>query len=112
MDYELGEKYNFDPRRGPSYLLDRKTKEIFQLNLYDSLLDPDIDLKDRRELMTAFPTNGELFSMHIKNQAAAFYRTSFLLEKLKAGKLKGKLKDVASRLKEDNNNVVILYKFK
>ena len=35
-----------------------------------------------------------------------------LCEAYEAGKLKGKLKEVASKLKEDDNDVIIIYKFK
>ena len=35
-----------------------------------------------------------------------------LCEAYEAGKLKGKLKEVASQLKEDDNDVVVIYKFK
>ena len=40
------------------------------------------------------------------------FPASQLCEEYEAGKLKGKLKDVASRLKEDDNDVIAIYKLK
>ena len=37
---------------------------------------------------------------------------SQLCEEYEAGKLEGKLKEVASRLKEDDNDVIAIYKLK
>ena len=37
---------------------------------------------------------------------------SKLREFYEAGKLKGKLKEVAAKLKEDDNDVVVIYKLK
>lgn len=49
MDYEVGKKYSFDDRMAPHYMLDRKSSEIYQIELYDSLLDSDFDVKDKRD---------------------------------------------------------------
>ena len=38
--------------------------------------------------------------------------TSQLCEEYEEGKLKGKLKDVVSKLKEDDNDVIAIYKLK
>jgi len=40
------------------------------------------------------------------------YKTEFVLEKLNEGKLSGKLKEMALKLKEDDNNCIAIYKFK
>ena len=111
MDYEIGKKYHFDNRMGPHYMLDRKTNEIFKVILYDSLLDPEYDIKTRRETWNVFPY--QLFNhVHSKNKGIGRYNTEFLLEKLEEGKLSGKLKDLASKLKVDDNNCLAIYKFK
>ena len=41
-----------------------------------------------------------------------FYRTEILIEEYEAGNLKGKLKEVASKLKFDDNSVIAIYKLK
>ena len=111
MDYETGKKYDFDERSGPHYILNRRTNEIFEVILYDSLLDPEYDIKTRRETWNIFPHH--IFQHpHFKNKGIGRYDTGFLLEKLEEGKLSGKLKDLASRLKEDDNNCIAIYKFK
>lgn len=111
MDYEIGKKYHFDNRMGPHYMLNKKTNEIFKVILYDSLLDPEYDIKTRRETWNVFPY--QLFNhVHSKNKGIGRYNTEFLLEKLEEGKLSGKLKDLASKLKVDDNNCLAIYKFK
>ena len=111
MDYEIGVKHDFDSRMLPAYILDRKTNEICRLELYDSLLDPELNIQSKRGIITAFPDNFDN-SVKIENHAASRYQTSILVEKYKEGKLKGKLKEIASKLKEDDNNVVAIFKFK
>ena len=111
MDYEIGLKHDFDSRMMPAYILDRRTNEICRLELYDSLLDPELKIQSKRGIITAFPENTEI-SIKNKNHAASRYQTSILVEKYKEGKLKGKLKEIASKLKEDDNNVVAIFKFK
>ena len=111
MDYEVGKKYYFDERMAPHYMLDRKSGEIYQIELYDSLLDSDFDVKDKRDAWNIFPHHNSI-NMHSKNQALGRYKTELLLEKLKEGKLKGKLQEIASQLKFDDNLVVAKFKFK
>ena len=111
MDYEVGKKYSFDDRMAPHYMLDRKSSEIYQIELYDSLLDSDFDVKDKRDAWNIFPHH-DFINMHSKNQALGRYKTELLLEKLKEGKLKGKLQEIASQLKFDDNLVVAKFKFK
>lgn len=50
--------------------------------------------------------------MHSKNQALGRYKTDLLFEKQEEGKLKGKLKDIVSKLKFDDNLVIAKFKFK
>lgn len=111
MDYEIGKKYYFDDRMAPHYMLDRKSSEIYQIELYDSLLDSDFDVKDKRDAWNIFPHH-DFINMHSKNQALGRYKTELLLEKLEEGKLKGKLKEIASQLKFDDNPVIAKFKFK
>ena len=111
MDYEVGKKYSFDDRMAPHYMLDRKSSEIYQIELYDSLLDSDFDVKDKRDAWNIFPHH-DFINIHSKNQALGRYKTELLLEKLKEGKLKGKLQEIASQLKFDDNLVVAKFKFK
>lgn len=111
MDYEVGKKYSFDDRMAPHYMLDRKSSEIYQIELYDSLLDSDFDVKDKRDAWNIFPHHNSI-NMHSKNQALGRYKTELILEKLKEGKLKGKLQEIASQLKFDDNLVVAKFKFK
>ena len=111
MDYEVGKKYDFDERMAPHYMLDRKSGEIYHIELYDSLLDSDFDVKDKRDAWNIFPHH-DFINMHSKNQALGRYKTELLLEKLKEGKLKGKLQEIASQLKFDDNLVVAKFKFK
>lgn len=110
MDYELAKEKGFDERGYPAYILYRKTNEIYQLQLYDSLLDPETNIEGY-PIWTAFPNNG-YFSMYSENMATAHYRATFLLEYLEKGTLRGKLKEVASQLKEDDNYITIIYNFK
>lgn len=44
--------------------------------------------------------------------ALMYYKPELLLEKYESGKLKGELKQIASKLKEDDNPVLVLVKFK
>lgn len=111
MDYEVGKKYYFDTRMAPHYMLDRKSGEIYQIELYDSLLDSDFNVKDKRNAWNIFPHH-DFINMHSKNQALGRYNTELLLEKLEKGKLKGELLKIVSRLKIDDNLVVAKFKFK
>ena len=47
-----------------------------------------------------------------RNYGVSSYRAEKLIEQYEKGELKGKLKEVASKLKEDDNRVVILCKYK
>ena len=111
MDYEVGKKYYFDERMAPHYMLDRKSGEIYQIELYDSLLDSDFDVKDKRDAWNIFPHHNSI-NMHSKNQALGRYKTDLLFEKQEEGKLKGELKDIVSKLKFDDNLVIAKFKFK
>lgn len=46
------------------------------------------------------------------NYTLMYYKPELLLEKYESGKLKGELKQIASKLKEDDNPVLVLVKFK
>ena len=111
MDYEVGKKYDFDDRMAPHYMLDRKSSEIYQIELYDSLLDSDFDVKDKRDAWNIFPHH-DFINMHSKNQALGRYKTDLLFKKQEEGKLKGELKDIVSRMKFDDNLVIAKFTFK
>lgn len=111
MDYNLAVEKGFDYRYFPSYILSRKTNQIFQMQLYDSMIEVN-ESSINRMPMAAFPQNGGFFPMYSKNIATGFYKAETLLEYLEKGVLRGKLKDVATQLKEDDNYVVIMYMFK
>ena len=111
MDYEVGKKYCFDDRMAPHYMLDRKSSEIYQIELYDSLLDSDFDVKDKRDAWNIFPHHN-FINMHSKNQALGRYKTDLLFKKQEEGKLKGELKDIVSRMKFDDNLVIAKFTFK
>lgn len=111
MEYEIGKKYDFDVRMASHYMLDRKNGEIYQIELYDSLLDSDFNVKDKRDAWNVFPHHN-FINMHSKNQALGRYKTNLLFEKLEEGKLKDDLHKIASQLKFDDNIVIAKYRFK
>lgn len=94
-----------DPKRplkeAPYLFWNRKTGEIFNYNLYDSNI-----LVDKTCQPTSFNQNLD------RNYTVGFLRAEFLVEQYEVDKLRGKLKEVAQNLKEDDNWVMVLYKFK
>ena len=79
--------------------------------VYDSLLDSDFDVKDKRDAWNIFPHH-DFINMHSKNQALGRYKTDLLFKKQEEGKLKGELKDIVSRMKFDDNLVIAKFTFK
>lgn len=108
-DYDK-DPYSYDDRSFPAYILDRKTKEIFKLELYDSNLSEEKRLDDR--LLTGFPGNGIFYSSTTKNQVISHYNTNVLFKMQEENSLKGKLKDVVSKMQEDDNHIFVFYTFK
>ena len=103
VEMKLVENDTFEPyTKAPLLMLDRKSNEIRNITrIYDS---------NR-------PSVGLWINMHherseIPNCIFKSIPASQLCEEYEAGKLEGKLKEVASRLKEDDNDVIAIYKLK
>ena len=79
--------------------------------MYDSLLESDFDVKDKRDAWNIFPHH-DFINIHSKNQALGRYKTELLFEKQEEGKLKGELKDIVSKLKFDDNLIIAKFTFK
>ena len=87
-----------------TYLQNRHTGKCIQVKLVDkNIIDKYFDFSHR---MTA--------SDHIlpKNSVLQFYSAYRLKELYESGKLTGELKEIASKLNEDDNPVLMLAKFK
>ena len=85
----------------PTLMWDRTNNEIYNVKLYDSEYS-EIYLK---------PRNKETY-FEQSNYILIRLKSSRLCEDYEAGKLKGKLREVASRLKDDDNDVFAIYKIK
>lgn len=92
----------FEQTPGGDYIVyDRKEKAFYRPNLLKNTADGmslAIPLKGR----TSLPRNMGIFSASAE----------CLVERYNAGKLQGKLKEIASKLQEDDNPVLMLVKFK
>ena len=108
-DYDK-DPYSYDDRSFPAYILDRETKEIFKLELYDSNFSEENRLDDK--IVTAFPGNSIFCSSTIKNQVVSHYNTNVLFKMQEENTLKGKLRDVVSNMQEDDNHIFVFYTFK
>lgn len=101
----LTKKFNFEKMRGfptTDLVYDKQENSIFQYNLYnDDFTDSQVSLNQN----TGSSANKEI---------AAFQNleASKLIEALEAGRLKGKLKDIAAGLDEESNAVLMLIKHK
>ena len=87
-----------------TYLQNRHTGKCIQIKLVDkNITDKHFDFRHR---MTA--------SKHVlpKNSVLQFYSAYRLKEFYESGKLTGELKEIAARLNEDDNPVLMLAKFK
>lgn len=100
----------YDTRKCPAYIMYRETGEIFRLELYDSNLSTEVRLDNKA--LTAFPGNGLFFSSTEKNQISGHHNAMFLLDNLDEDAYKGKLKEVVSKLLEDDNPVTVVYNFR
>lgn len=77
---------------------DRKTNQVEKWSFYNSDMDAT---------MTRYPVaDGDAFSD--RNMGVVFYTAETLITLNNEGKLKGKLKEVASKLKDEEDNVVLL----
>ena len=89
------------------YLYDRENGKIEQVMLYNRDGISALETVSVRGLLPScangvFPTHTVAFQ----------YGAGYLLEKLKKGELKGKLKEVAEKLDVEDNPVLVLVKFK
>ena len=89
-----------------AYMMDKKTNQIYYLKDYFKNKDY-IGLKVHLDMfgpsvLADLPNNVCVQSLNITK----------LCEAYEAGKLKGKLKEVASRLKDDDNGIFAIYKIK
>ena len=85
----------------PTLMWNRTNNEIYKVKLYDSDF-PEKDLRHTMRRTWVGKTNCFLID----------YKAPALCEAYEAGKLKGKLKEVASRLKDDDNGIFAIYKIK
>ena len=98
--------YNFETRRYPDEIqlvYDKQAKSIFKYVIYVIYND---DYSDKRQMSIVGRT---------LNEEIAFWRTieaDELVEDHKKGVLKGKLKEIAANLKEEDNPVIMLVKHK
>ena len=109
-DLDKQEDIFYDEREFPAYIMYRETGEIFRLELYDSNFSMEKRLDNKA--FTAFPGNGLFFSSTEKNQMSGHYNASYLLENLETNTYKGKLKEVVSKMVEDDNPLTVIYTFK
>jgi len=102
VELRLDKDYVFAPYdEAPLLMWNRKTNEIQHITrLYDSNRGMRINSNMQYE-------RSEQPNCFISTMA-----TSQLCEEYEEGKLKGKLKDVVSKLKEDDNDVIAIYKIK
>ncbi|MEG1380533.1 MAG: 6-bladed beta-propeller [Bacteroidales bacterium] len=82
-------------------ICDRRTGKIEEIEFYNS----DFSTKSRNMRM------GSIKSI-VKNYCISWYSSERLIDQYNAGLLKGKLKEVASKLLIEDNDVLILCKFK
>ena len=101
VEMKLVENDTFEPyTKAPLLMWDRRNNEIRHIaRIYDSNR-PSVGLW----------TNMHYERSEIPNYIFKQIPASQLCEEYEAGKLKGKLKEVASRLKEDDNYVIAIYK--
>lgn len=105
-DIDLKNNHIPDP---VTYLFDKHTGECFKAGITnkDGVSSDDYATK----LQFKYRLSGNLHVLP-KNCAMQAYPADFLIEQYQAGKLSGKLKEIASKLKEEDNPVLILAKFK
>ena len=92
----------YKPLNEAPYLYwNRKTGEIHRYELYDSNILTEKILRPRMS-----------HTQLDKNQAIFRFKAEFLVEQYEAGKLRGELKEIASKLSIEDNHVLVLCKFK
>ncbi len=98
------DKFNsFKPYNESVQLIwNRKTNQVEDWDIYNS----DFDVPITKYPLTQFDN----FSN--RNMGVVFYRSDILIELYNEGKLKGKLKEIASKLDEEDNYVLLIAKYK
>lgn len=89
-----------------SYLFDKQTNDCFRTRFINIDVDPSVEATEFRDRLSA-----NKYVMP-QNSVMKYYPADILLELNKADKLSGKLKEIASKLKEDDNPVLLIAKFK
>jgi 6-bladed beta-propeller len=105
-DIDVERRYISDPI---TYVFDKYTGECFEVGIVnrDGISSDDYN----SELTFKYRLSGNLHVVP-KNYAIQAYPADFLVEQYQAGKLSGKLKEIASKLTEEDNPVLMLAKFK
>lgn len=85
-----------------SLVYDKQTNEFYRLGLLNK------DYSNKNFIFTPLKSGGVTLP---RNTGINTINVEYLLRDYKAGKLKGELKHVASKLKEDDNPVLMLIKF-
>lgn len=86
---------------GESYVLDLKTNKLYIEDIHNADF-PDSDISAQRFS----------FNEMNRNQYVCEYQSYKLKKALEEGKLSGKLKEIATNLKDDDNPVLMVIKFK
>lgn len=102
MHYDPSDPYKY-VHEAPKMVLDRKTGKVEKWKVFD----PAYSVKESIKL----PSTYVGCSVN-PNCGIGWYAVESLLEKYEANELKGTLKEIASKLKEDDNNVLIICKYK
>jgi hypothetical protein len=96
-EYDFGTQQGFP---GISLMYDRKEKAIFKYTVYNN------DYSNKRQVsMDTRPVSGEIATWQNLN-------ADHLVEYYRNGKLKGRLKEIAATLAEEDNPVIMLIKHK
>lgn len=85
-----------------TYMIDRRTGECFQTKIINNDVDPSVETTEFRDRISA-----NKYVMP-QNSVMKYYPAYLLVELNEAGKLKGELKEIASKLKEDDNPVLMI----
>ena len=97
-------EYNFETRQGfptKDLMYDRQLREIFEYEVFND------DYSNNRHV--------EMVQQHVVNNEIAFWQrfdADRLFEDNESGLLKGKLKEISTGLKEEDNPVIMLVKYK
>lgn len=87
----------------PDLIWNRHTNEIQQWRMYDSNFSSKQNVN--------IPLT-RVLSSNISNYGMIWYPAQNLLDRYSMGELKGSLKEIASRLKEDDNMVLVICRYK